>query len=347
MNKPKAITVTLALDVEEEGLFCGNYQRLRPSLQNISHLNALKPFLERGIKPTLFCAWPVFQDREARKSLDALRKSYPLEIGAHLHFWNTPPLAEGPDPELKPVYKQVPSARVNPAILNAKIQNLLAAANDFNAAQTTSFRMGRWDLHRIHWPMLMRQGIKCDASVRPFHYTQGADGPDHFDAPQDPYLLGNQYGYIYEVPLTVASWLPFAANLKKRPGLPSLIRASFSHWGAIPLLAIEHPLPLLKLTSLLHIAQGGKNLSLTWHSSEMMPKGAPHMPDATHIKKFLSKMEAYFSWLEERFTVSYETMETLRLKNAANVQRVEDSFGDWSFPAAEIFELAESDLSFL
>lgn len=346
MGNRKRVTVTLALDVEEEGLFSGKYRRLGSTVRNIASLEALKPFLERGVRPTLFCAWPVFQDREARKILDELRGRYPLEIGAHLHFWNTPPLVEGPCLRIEPVYDKVPSVRVNPAIMKAKLLKLMEAANDFNSAQTTSFRMGRWDLHRIHWPMLMSCGIKCDASVRPLHSGWQADIPDHFDAPQDPYILRNQYGSIFEVPLTVASWLPFIKQLKNDKRFPSLLKAGFQHWGALPLLSIEYPLPLLKLVSLLHIGGGGKNLSLTWHSSEMMPGGAPHMPHARKVGKFLKKMRAYFSWLERRYDVSYETMQSLMLKTRASAPCIEERNGDWTFPAEEIFCEPDSDLKF-
>lgn len=346
MGNRKKLTVTLSLDVEEEGLFSGIYSRVNPSLQNIAYLEELKPFLERGIKPTLFCAWPVFQDSKARKILDNLRRQYSLEIGAHLHFWNTPPLVEGPDTTAVPAYHNVPSIRVNPAIMKAKLLRLLDAANDFNSAPVTSFRMGRWDIHRIHWPLLVACGIKCDASVRPFHSGRHADIPDHFSAPSDPYLLRNQFGSIFEVPLTVTSWLPFHKQLKRKNLFVSLIKDGFQHWGALPLLSIEYPLPILKLVTLLHIGGGGRNLSLTWHSSEMMVKGAPHMSNTRKVHKFLTKMQAYFTWLEKRFDISYESMESLRLKKEASAPEVEDPEGDWSFPKEEIFAIAESDLKF-
>lgn len=346
MAGTKALTVTVSLDVEEEGLFRGNYSRLNPSLRNISRLESLEPFLERGVKPTLFCAWPVLQDRKALKILDRLRCRHEIEIGAHLHFWNTPPLLEGPDPAIKPVYHKVATARVNPAILKAKLSKLISAANDFNSGQTASFRMGRWDLRGIHWPMLMSCGLKCDASVRPLHFGRQADKPDHFDAPQDPYWLENQFGSILEIPLTVTSWLPFFSRLKKNWICAALIKSAFKSGGALPLLAVEHPLPVLKLVTLLHASGGGQNISLSWHSSEMMPGGAPHMPDSAAVKKFLTKMAAYFEWLEKKFMVRYETMSGLRSGMGAPGRHEAAARGDWSFPPEEIFAEADSWLGF-
>ncbi len=346
MASRKKITVTASIDVEEEGLFSGSYQRLNPSLRNVSFLESLTPILERGVRPTLFCAWPVFRDAWARRILDKLRARYPLEIGCHLHFWNTPPLVEGPDPAIRPVYHKVASARVNPAIMQAKLDKLVKAANDFNSSQTASFRMGRWDLHRVHWPLLMACGIKIDASVRPLHSGRQADTPDHFEAPQDPYWLKNSFGSILEVPLTVTSWLPFFSRLKENKLFSDVFKSAFRRWGALPLLAVEYPLPILKLVTVLHVRAGGKNLSLTWHSSEMMPGGAPHVPDNKTAQKFLAKMEAYFEWLEKIFIVNYETMNSLRLKMENSESRERNSEGDWSFPPEEIFSESDSWLDF-
>lgn len=343
----KTVTVTLGLDVEEEGLFSGSYRRINPSVQNVSRLFCLEPFLERGVKPTLFCAWPVFQDKNARKILDQLRSRRALEIGAHLHYWNTPPLAEGPDPNVAPIYYKTASARVEPAILKAKLLKLMAAASDFNAEPVVSFRMGRWDIHRVHWPLLMSCGIKCDASIRPLHSGRQAGAPDHFDAPQDPYRLLNRYGSIFEIPLTVTSWTPFFRVWRRKNFLAALVKPNFKSWGALPLLAVEHPLPLLKLTTLLHIAAGGKNLSLTWHSSEMMPGGAPHMPDSASVSKFLAKMDAYFDWLEKKFNAQYETMNSLRQRMEHFTFIAPEAPGDWSFPPEDIFSESGSRLAFL
>lgn len=345
-NHKQALTVTVALDVEEEGLFSGSYQRIRPTIRNVTQLVRLNPLLERGIKPTLFCVWQVFKDAEAREALDNLRDKYPLEIGCHLHYWNTPPMAEGPQPELFPVYDKVATARVNPAIIRAKLKELVAAASDFIGEPPSSFRMGRWDLHRIHWPILMDCGIKCDASVRPLHAGWQADIPDHFNAPRDPYRLVNSYGAIFEVPLTVTTYLPHFDKIKNDLFWVSALKHAFSRWGALPLLAIEYPLPLLKLVTMLHVRKGGSNLSLTWHSSEMMPLGAPHMPDLAHVERFMKKMTAYFEWLEDRFNVSYETMESLRRIKGNLTPVMGDCEGDWSFPSEDIFDMSEHGLRF-
>ncbi|MDO5484106.1 MAG: glycosyl transferase family 1, partial [Desulfovibrionaceae bacterium] len=89
----KRVLLAVSLDVEEEGLFRGQYQCRSLGLRNTACLARLEPLLERGIRPTLFCAHSVFVHPPSRAVLNALQGKWPLEIGAHLHHWNTPPLA--------------------------------------------------------------------------------------------------------------------------------------------------------------------------------------------------------------------------------------------------------------
>ena len=62
----------------------------------------------------------------------------------------------------------------------------------------------------------------------------------------------------------------------------------------------------------LFAARGGRVLSLTWHSSEMMPGGAPHLPDAAAVDRLMSKILAWTDWLMARWNVRCLTMEQLR-----------------------------------
>lgn len=286
------ITVAVSLDVEEEGLFGGRYDCLNTPLLNLEHLHKLAPLIDLGVRPTLFCAWPVFHNQCAKIA------SLPgdLEIGAHLHWWNTPPLPDNcPD-----LLYSVPAASLSPDQFTAKMENILTAGRACTGRPVRSFRMGRWDLHRWMLPILARLGLHCDASVRPLHRRMdNGHGPDHFHAPADPFYVDTAEGRILEVPLTV---IPLFRFIKQIP--PRLI-PSLTRWGALALLSIYHPLWLLQLTAWMHIQRGGKVLSLTWHSSEMMPSGAPHMPSEQKVDAFLAKMEAFFRWLLAHYDVEW------------------------------------------
>ena len=317
-------------------------------MRNTAALTRLAPFLERGVRPTLFCAHSVFLDAPSCRVLERLRDDHGAEIGAHLHHWNTPPLtpeaARAPDGRLT----RVPAAGVPGDLMAAKLTTLFDAGAAFQGAPLTSFRMGRWDLHAPLWPLLAAQGVRCDASVRPLHSGKApATGdPDHFDAPADPYWVGEGAGRLLEMPLTVTplfSWLPGLGRRLPADARPAF-RAGLRHWGALALLPVEHPLALLKLTTLLHAARGGQVLSLTWHSSELFPGGAPHMPDETSVERFLHKMLAYVDWLSASFAVRFLTLGQLRAAAEAGEFQpgapAAAGAGDWAWKANTITPLA-------
>ena len=298
------VFLAVSLDVEEEGLFGGTYQCRGAGVRNVAELVRLDGLCRRGIRPTLFCAHSVFADAEACHTLERMRDTCGAEIGAHLHHWNTPPLPR--DDTLS----RVPSAAVPQEAMAAKLDSLFAAARQFQGAPVTSFRMGRWDLHRQHWPLLAEAGVKVDASVRPLHGRTPGGNPDHFSAPANPYWVDAGTQRIFEVPLTVTPLVPCLRSLLNGPA--RALQSSFHMWGALALLPVYHPLWAMKAITSLYLARGGKVLSLTWHSSEMMPGGAPHIPDEQAVARLLHKIDAYVRWLQQGWNVRCCTMEQAR-----------------------------------
>lgn len=313
MNRP-TLWLAASLDVEEEGLFGGRYDCRTPAVRNTGSLPRLAPLLERGLRPTLFCAHSVLTDAASCRELARLRDAHGAEIAAHLHHWNTPPLHDG-----SAVRTAVPAAALDAAALRAKLHTLLHAGRVFQGEALRSFRMGRWDLHRHHWPVLAELGLNCDASVRPLHGARhDARGlrtrPDHFAAPRTPYVVRTNQGDILEIPLSVVplfSALPGAIR-RLPPGLRRRAEGSLPHWGVLSLLPVEHPLPVMQYMTRRFVAAGGRVLSLTWHSSELMPGGAPHMPDAAHVSRFVDKLCRYLDWLPSLGALRCATMQELR-----------------------------------
>lgn len=302
------LIVTVSLDVEEEGLFNGRYKCCDLSLRNVAYLDRLEPLYEHGIRPTLFCAHPVFASRECCRQLEKFRSR--TEIGVHLHHWNTPPIANN-IPRSGELHS-VPASDVPVQCLDAKLERLLREAENFLGERPVSFRMGRWDLHRELLPLLVRHGLLCDASVRPLHsHSRPEKGPDHFGAPSDPYWIALPDARLLEIPLTVVPLFAPLAHIPGRFGWSRQIRASLRHWGALALLPVQHPLWLMKFVTTLHVATGGRALSLTWHSSEMMPGGTPHLPDESSVDWFITKLSRYLDWLRESFNVKFATASEL------------------------------------
>ncbi|MDR0466198.1 MAG: glycosyl transferase family 1 [Deltaproteobacteria bacterium] len=308
---PASVELVLSIDVEEEGLFRGAYARTNPCVLNVAELVRLLPLLEEFDLPvSLLCTHSVFADAAACRSLAAVCARSRVEVGAHLHHWNTPPL--GAAGESEQGYES--SGRVSDKVLAARLASLFTAGRAFLGRPPTSFRMGKWDLHRRHWPLLAEAGVLVDASVRPMHYA--LQGPDHFDAPADPYVVNVQGHTILEVPLSSLPLCTCLRRLGASPGTGGGARkrfaASMRHWGVLALLPVEHPLWVMQFFTKQHLAEGGRVLSLTWHSSEMAPGAAPHMPDEAAVVRFIKKIRLYLRWLTGWASVQGRTLDDLR-----------------------------------
>ena len=333
MSVKQPLYLAVSLDVEEEGLFGGHYARRGFSTRNTASLRALTPFCTMGVRPTLFCAHSVLADKTSHETLAWLRDEHHAEIGAHLHHWNTPPLAlDGSEQTLPDMADSVPAAALSNDLFAAKLAALMKAGRAVQSAPLTSFRMGRWDLHRQHWPLLAAAGILCDASVRPLHCAPTPlQGPNHFDAPGTPYWVSVGNDRIFEVPLTVTPLVPQLPALLRSVSGPAgkKIRASLKNWGALALLPVYHPLWAMCAITKIFAARGGRVLSLTWHSSEMMPGGTPHLPDAAAVARFTRKVADWLNWLHRHYSVRCVTMDELRCELGPTAPTLLGK-GDWT-----------------
>ena len=326
MGKP-SLFLAVSLDVEEEGLFSNQYDVLNVGVSNTAALERLIPFLNMGIRPTLFCAYSVLKDPSSRAILTKLKESG-CEIGAHLHHWNTPPLSTN-----QASLSSVPASAVDDEIFAEKLAAVLELGASLANQAITSFRMGRWDLHQNRFPILARLGIRTDASVRPLHGKKWKSSePDHFTAPREPYFVPTEYGNIFEVPLTVTPILQCLPKLiDKLPNkkISNFLKATMHYWGALAMLPVYHPLFAMTTITTLAVARGLDVLVLTWHSSEMMPGATPHLPSSASVEQLLTKIKKYLIWLNQHYTVTSVTMEELRQHYAAKAT-VRQSAYDWS-----------------
>ena len=331
--------LAVSLDVEEEGLFCGRYAQKDVGVTNTQALPKLRPLLRLGVRPTLFCAYSVFTDPASCQQIKALHEEAGAEIAAHLHHWNTPPLTLRNNGA---PLTSVPSAALRDADFSAKLTSVLEAGKSVNGSAITSFRMGRWDIHRSHWELLSRAGILTDASVRPLHGKKsGSHNPDHFNAPSHPYWIPTRHGHIFEVPLTVTPIFTTLSSVlnygHKAPRFietcTDFLKSTTNYWGALALLPAYHPLIAMQAVTRLYIARGGSLLSLTWHSSEMQAGATPHLPTERHVTKLLAKVEAYVCWLKRSFDVQCLPMNELRNTLGRSAPRLTAEVGDYTLCA--------------
>ena len=302
------LRVVISLDVEEEGLFSGCYAARDCGVRNVELLPKLAPLTdELGFPLTLFCAWTVFASARARAALEKMRDHHGAEIGAHLHHWSTPPLADDAGPGEPARTHLLPRE-----LLRRRLRTLLEAGRDFQGAPLTSFRMGRWDLKAEVRPLLAEEGILVDSSVCPLRVFR--NGADHFLAPPDPYWVEGAPGKpLLEAPITQVPLVPGMERLWHRlaRSRPALLDR-FHFFGALSANPFWHGQAAMRLATRLHVRRGGKVLGLFWHSSEMLPGGSPHVPDEAAATAALEKIFSFCRWLRKHFAVEGVTLTALR-----------------------------------
>ncbi|MDR2055419.1 MAG: hypothetical protein LBQ10_06075 [Desulfovibrio sp.] len=299
--------VIVSLDVEEEGLFSGRYPAAGCGVRNVALLPRLAPLTrDLGFPLTLFCAYTVFDNADARRALAFMRDKCGAEIAGHLHHWSTPPLraasAETTIPER--------THRMPDSLLRRRLDSLLTAGRRFQGAPLTSFRMGRWDLKSTLRPLLGEFGITLDSSVCPLRAFR--DGADHFLAPADPYWIEGTGQGLLESPVTQIAPAPWLARLwHKHVRRPALLD-SFHYWGAVSPNPVWHGERAMRLATRLHVFRGGRVLHLFWHSSEMLPGASPNVPDQAASRALFKKICSFLRWLKKSFAVCAVTAAQLR-----------------------------------
>lgn len=317
-SQKQPIRVIISLDVEEEGLFSGRYASTQCRVENVALLPKLSPLTqELGFPLTLLCAHSVLTNAKACTTLAHMRDKVGAEIGAHLHHWSTPPLCPSADTEVHQSPQR--SDVMDRDLLRQRLRTLLRAGQEFQGAPLTSFRMGRWDLKSCVRPLLEEEGILVDSSVAPLRLF--AQGPDHFLAPTDPYWptasKADASTRLLEVPITQISWLPALARVWYGLGkaLPAAKQATFidkyKFFGAMSANPVWHSAAVMRVATRLHVARGGKVLSLFWHSSEMLAGASPNVPNQKAADALLQKIDNYLKWLRENFAVQGIHLSTL------------------------------------
>ncbi len=331
MLRKEPLYVSIVIDTEEEGLFTGSYPR-KVTVENVAGLSALAPLSQEcGIPLTLVCAHPVFTDGKACHMLEHMRRQYNAEIGAHLHYWSTPPYTQ--EEQASDVMHTYVQAKDLPREqLLEKLQALLKAGADFCGHAVTTFRMGRWDMSRDIWSLLAEAGVKVDSSIRPWQFPK--NWRDHFLAPTQPYTVRVAGKSIVEIPDTSVPLLPnYPWVAKALYAAPAPLKHTW-HQSVVMLPSpVHHSLAYMKAAALLMLARGDRVLNLMWHSTEFVPGVTPHVPDQAAADRVLARAKAFFAWLREQVPVYGMTLGQMAQEKTLSIPELNAKAyalpGDW------------------
>ncbi|MGB8990676.1 MAG: hypothetical protein WCD80_01325 [Desulfobaccales bacterium] len=295
--------LVISVDVEEEGLFSGQYPRTPPGVRNVAALNRLQ-FIPRefGFPLTLLVSYQVALDPAACRVLAHWQETYGAEIGVHLHPWNTPPFADLPYPE------PIPSQLLPASLLRDKLAALVRQVQGSLGVTPRSFRMGRFDWGPQVMALLPEFGLRVDSSIVPL--TAKSSNPEDFLAPADPFCLpGRQVAPLLEAPLTLVPVLPGTPRAiyglsRALPGpWGHRLRDRFRYLGAVGVQPAWYPLACMQLAARLHRRRGGRVLTLFFHSSELQPGATRLFPTEEAVNLLVGKIRIFLNWLSQTWTM--------------------------------------------
>jgi hypothetical protein len=292
-------------------------------LENIRALQRFHEFMvDLGVPPTYLITHSVASNRDAVSRLQGFARKGPLEVGAHLHAWETPPyLADGSDRQY-PVFAH----DLQPELVQEKLQTLTQRiAANFN--RPISYRAGRFGFVTEHIRILESLGYVVDSSITPLEDRSGKyglpaslggrGGRDYRRAPFEPYHPAYENDLIpgaarlLEVPVTAGptrSWpglLPFhrygpdfLQRVLRRTGVSEVVAASPS----------EFAWPRLQCLLATCLRSERTVLNFMLHSSEVMAGGAPWIRDDAALETLYDRLRRCIVWLRERARVQFVTL---------------------------------------
>lgn len=292
---PDATRYSVTVDTEEEWDWSGGFPTHSPSVANVARLPEFQAVCEaHGAAVTYFCNHAVISNPASLDVIRSLADRPNVEIGLHVHPWNTPPVIAAPEVPVRDSFLHNLSWDVARAKLDA-----LFAVFDRVGLRPTSFRGGRYSTSPRIQEYLRDRGILADASVLPFSTWEDEGAPDYRDRDLTP--VRHPPRYDGDAPL----WeLPLTFGYTRRP---------FRRWGRVLAAAGGGPLRHLRLVGLLGrlgvVEKAWLNLEnpqcgdlrdflriirgdrppfacFTLHSSSLMPGGSPYTrteADADHL----------------------------------------------------------------
>jgi hypothetical protein len=331
------ILVIVSIDTEED-----NWVPTRRGLtvENIRVLPRLNRVLRQlGMRPTYFTNHAVASTPWAAETLRDMRAEGGIEIAAHLHPWNTPPLEAEWQPR-DTMLKNLP-----PSLQHAKLAHLTRVHAEAFDAAPNAFRAGRWGMGPNAMGSLAALGYGIDSSVTPFtDWRSIDDGPDFVGAPIDAYRHDGDRdlrtpapdGPVLEIPASFGYnrapfpvWHRVHSNLMR--GLPRRLRLPgvCHHTGALRKLTLSPETDsvedMLTLSRLL-IEHGARYLHPFWHSPSTCPGLTPFVTSQRDADRFPATIERYFNGLNSiaplRFVTISEAARLLDPNPAAAIASV-------------------------
>ncbi len=292
MPAPTPFVVTV--DTEEEWDWSSGYPTGPTRTANIHQLPRFQDTCERfGAAVTYFVNHAVLADHSARQVILELAKRQRVEIGMHVHPWNTPPL--------QPVEK-VPERdsflhNLPPELACAKLDTVYSTFAE-HGLKPVSFRGGRYSTSAFVQQWLRERGFIADASILPYTAWKDDGAPDYRTRDPRPVRLPGDPP-LWEIPLSLGyTRRPFgfwrwALAVAEGPLRPLRLVGALSKFRVVEKAWLNFENPLGDRMPALIRALRKMNwpyLCFTLHSSSLLVGGSPYAPDAEAVEKLFRRL---------------------------------------------------------
>lgn len=284
------------IDAEEEF----QWHTFSPNAISVRNIAAQAPaqdiMSEFGIKPTYLVDYAVAVQPEGFEPLKAMLDADVCTIGAQLHPWVNPPLDE------KLTLRNTYHGNLPAALERAKIERLTATIEENFGIRPRVFKAGRYGAGPNTAAALIASGYRVDASVMPFADFSADGGPNYSQAPAVPYWV-DPARKLLEIPNTVGL-VGLMEGLDRRSG--DALFSETSTWLRVPgLMARLGFLERIRLTpegisldeacrlTMTLFRRGHRLFVLSYHSSSLLPGGAPYVSTEADLTAFLAWLRGY------------------------------------------------------
>ncbi len=302
------IRYCVTIDTEEEWDWASGYPTGPASVRNIQHLAVfVERCLANNAAVVCFVNHAVLAKAESREVIQHLAQLPRVEIGLHIHPWNTPPLAHTDTVPVRDSYTH----NLPWPVQQAKLDSVLAAFAEAGI-QPTSYRGGRYSTSEQIQNYLRDQGLWVDCSVLPYTTWPDDGAPDFRQRGLAPLRHPPRHDGdkpVWELPLTLGTtrapfetWLGLLKLADTQLGRLARFTGILDRLGIVSRawLNFEHPLGerMLRFLDVLRQVRP-PFVSFTLHSSSLLAGGSPYSRTAADVEKLHARADKALSLLQQ------------------------------------------------
>jgi hypothetical protein len=305
-RRPTLVATTV--DTEEEWDWNAGWPTGATSVANIGQLPRFQAICDRhGIAATYFVNHAVLANPDTRSAMLTLAERDRVELGMHIHPWNTPPLDALATVRARESFlHNLPERSID-----AKLTTVYELFRDCGL-RPTSFRGGRYSSGGAIHRFLREHGFLVDASVVPYCAWHDDGAPDYRQRGPEPVRLAPESAGaapLWELPLTYGFtrgpdrlWARAFEVVETTPvrhlrliGLAERLGLVARVW-----LNFEDPLGERMLPYLRALRRRGPTMiCFTIHSSSLLAGGNPYTRTRADEDRVFSQIDQIFGTLSE------------------------------------------------